>query len=357
MRRRAVILTLALAWGTVLAAGVHESSTPAAPAASIDDLLAAYAAADYQALRTATNSVVGFEELKKQLGVAKDGQFRGAMQRWHRERRPVHSVFMLELAFLGRERGYAGWLDVLIESRKFLVARPETPGALPEIDAFELTWHRAAIALLQSLRRPDLLEEHGIRPLADRLSVGPATPGKLAAPWFAIARGITEEQWAKVPGIVRAVRHAAALEHYTHAAEHESTRREALVRKAGVLLAMEAPADARVALDAAGPDGADADLSYWRWLFLGRAHEALGQPTEAEAAYERALKVLPDAQSAKIALAAMALRRDDRARAFELAQSIRSAPADVEDPWWQYYTGEYRLVGPRMTAVRRMAGK
>ena len=357
MRRRAVILAVALACGTALAAFVRESPAPAAPTASIDDLLAAYAAGDYQVLRTATNALADFEKLRKELGVAKDGQFRGAMQRWHRERRPVHSAFMLELALLGRQRGYAGWLDVLTESRKFLVARPEAPGVSPETDAFEVTWHRAAMALLQSMRRPDLLEEQGIRPLADRLSVGPVTPGKLVAPWFAIARGITEEQWAKVPGVVPGVRRAAALEHYAQAAGHESTRREALVRKAGVLLAMEAPADARAALDAADPDGADAGVSYWRWLFLGRAHEALGQPTEGETAYERALGVMPDAQSAKVALAAMALRRDDRARAFELAQSIRSARADADDPWWEYYTGEYRLVGPRMTAVRRMAGK
>jgi hypothetical protein len=57
---------------------------------------------------------------------------------------------------------------------------------------------------------------------------------------------------------------------------------------------------------------------------------------------------VPEAQSAKIALAAMALRRDDRARAFRLAQTIRRAPADADDPWWEYFTGEHRLIGPRI---------
>ena len=354
---RRAVLSCALLCLAVLGVVRGPATHAATPAPAIDELLAAYSAGDFHVLRKAVTSGARFEELRKELGSTKDGQFRGAMQRWHPQRRPVHSAFMLELVLVGHQLGLSGWLDALTESRRFLVARPEAPGTSPEIDAFELTWHRAAIAILQGTRRPDLLDEHGIRPLAERITPGPATPGKLVAPWLALARGVTEEQWAQVPRVVAAVRYASALEHYTLAAADESTRREALVRKGRVLLAMDAPADAVAAFKAVEAEGTDTGVSYWRWLFLGRGYEALNQVTEAETAYERARAVLPDAQSANVALAALALRRDDPARAFQLTQVVRTAPADTPDPWWDYYTGEYRLLGPRMAALRRLAGK
>ena len=54
-------------------------------------------------------------------------------------------------------------------------------------------------------------------------------------------------------------------------------------------------------------------LVYFGTMFLGDAEQALGHRERAQAAYERALALFPDAQSVHLALAQLARRFGDRA--------------------------------------------
>src|SRR5437016_5738214 len=67
--------------------------------------------------------------------------------------------------------------------------------AKPDEDAFEIAWHKTSIALLEGLRRPDSLEEYGIRPLTNRMAAAPTSHPMLIDPWIEIARGVSEEQF------------------------------------------------------------------------------------------------------------------------------------------------------------------
>jgi hypothetical protein len=177
-------------------------SAAAAQQRSIDDLLQAYAAGDYQVLSRYVATPATFEEVRKELGFEKEGRLHGAMQRWHEERRPAHSVFTLELALVASSRGWPHWTDVLGEAARFLVNRPAKPGEDREWDAFEIAWHKTSVALLQGLGRPDRLREHGIQPLASRMSAERAV-GMLVDPWVAMARGVNDEQFARVGGLTQ----------------------------------------------------------------------------------------------------------------------------------------------------------
>lgn len=340
--------TLAVALATFFG-----SAGTAAQRRSIDDLLKAYEAGDYQILSRYVTSPATFEQLRTELGSEREGHLDGAMQRWDGERRPAHSVFMLELVLVGSSRGWPHWLDVLSAGTTFLVSRPDAPGEHPEWDAFEIAWHKAAVALLQGLGRPDLLRQHGMMPLASRLSAEPAA-GRMVDPWIALARGVNQEQFAKVPGAAESLYLAAALGFYEVAARYPSTRAEALVRKAGLLLDMGSAADAVASL---GPlDGtaiADPDVTYWFHMQRGRALEVLGRFDDAQSAFESAAVLVPDAPSPDVALAALALKRDDRARSVEFARRARRHAVDARDPWWDYLSADYRLFGPRLVALRR----
>jgi tetratricopeptide (TPR) repeat protein len=326
----------------------------AAQQRSIDDLLKAYEAGDYQVLNRYVTTTGTFEQLRKELGSEKEGQLDGAMQRWDAERRPAHAVFMLELALVGSSRGWPHWLDVLSAGTRFLVIRPDLPGEHPEWDAFEVAWHKAAVALLQGIGRPDLLRQHGMLPLASRMGAEPAV-GRMVDPWIALARGVNQEQFAKVPGAAEPLYVAAALGFYEVAARYPSTKAEALVRKAGLVLDMGSAADAIKSLDLIdGTSIADPDVAYWFHMQHGRALEALERFDDAQRAFELAAGLSPGAPSPHIALAALALKRDDRARSVEFARRARRHAAGARDPWWAYLSADYRLFGPRLVALRRL---
>lgn len=77
------------------------------------------------------------------------------------------------------------------------------------------------------------------------------------------------------------------------------------------------------------------DLRYFTALFIGRAHEADGRDDEARAAFERAAKQFPSAQSPRLALARLALRTGGQAEALPHIREL-GTEAVAADPWWTY---------------------
>ena len=114
---------------------------------------------------------------------------------------------------------------------------------------------------------------------------------------------------------------------------------EAHIRLAHVVIAQgkaqEGAPLARRALDQPLPPF----LEYYAAVLLGRAEEALGRLAEARAAFERAVRRFPQAQSARVALSRLALvdRRPADGVATLVALNGAAARRDGEDPWWWYF--------------------
>jgi tetratricopeptide (TPR) repeat protein len=118
-------------------------------------------------------------------------------------------------------------------------------------------------------------------------------------------------------------------------------RQEARIRLGHVLVVRGRFQQAIEELASTDVDTQPALLRYYHALFLGAAHEGAGHLDEARAAYTRASALYPRAQSPRVALSALAMRRGDRAGALTAIQPIFSAGAD-DDPWWTYYVSEAR---------------
>ena len=88
----------------------------------------------------------------------------------------------------------------------------------------------------------------------------------------------------------------------------------------------------------------DPVLTYYAHLFAADASLALDRASEARASYERALATHPNAQAARIGLAAALRAGGDRAAAVDAVMATLTIPPQTRDsddePWWEYYKGD-----------------
>lgn len=321
-----------------------DAARPVQDAPSFAAALAAYTRGDDEAISRLANV----------RGTRFIVQLDAAIREWSRDWRPVQAAFLLELALDN--------LDAFPKAQRFVINRPNPPGRNPHEDAFELAWHKTAIAFLHFQRRPDVLERLGTGPLQRRLA--PATTsrdGRLADPWFALALAMTEEQWMRSEPWDLDARRGSSSAHgrtaarlFAEAAAFDAVKPEALVRLASVLTRINRPAEAIAALDKFADRTDDITVRYWARLFRGRALEALDRPADARRAYEDALLLVTTAQAPLTALAALELRLGRPQDAERWTTLGRSRTGDG-DPWRQYSTGEFRFFNARLAAVRKMS--
>jgi tetratricopeptide (TPR) repeat protein len=131
---------------------------------------------------------------------------------------------------------------------------------------------------------------------------------------------------------------------FGHARTIDETRDEASVRGAFLLFHRGRLVESLAWLSEVRNPRSDPELLYWANLFRGRVLQALGRHSDAEQAYRAALLASPDAQSAGVGLAATLLRLGRRDEAAEAAASVRRAPQDAVDPWWDYDRADARFV-------------
>ena len=97
-------------------------------------------------------------------------------------------------------------------------------------------------------------------------------------------------------------------------------------------------------------------LGYYAQLFSGDAALALNRIAESRASYERALASHPDAQAARLGLAAATRAAGDRRGAIDalmITLSSKIERRDSEhDPWWQYYNGDANNVDRLLSELR-----
>ncbi|HUL75542.1 MAG TPA: hypothetical protein VLT86_20685 [Vicinamibacterales bacterium] len=146
-----------------------------------------------------------------------------------------------------------------------------------------------------------------------------------------------------------AVRRAVAA--LKKAEAFESARAEALMREAALVAASGRPADAITLFEQTATLARDEWVGYLAHLLEGRALEAVGRESDAEAAYKAALAIRPRARSANLALAAITFARGARADA--ALGNVFDRQADATDPWAQFAFGDYRFWPSRRDELRR----
>lgn len=123
---------------------------------------------------------------------------------------------------------------------------------------------------------------------------------------------------------------------------------EARVRKAWVLHRLDRQEEALALLEVVG-NPVDIAMEYTRHLFQGTVLETLERHADARNAFERAHALMPEAQSARVALMRHAVMAGDMAEASRLSELVQTTTAN--DPWWSYWQADFRMVG---AAVERM---
>ena len=316
-----------------------------------DDLYSAYLSSGPAILSRAFPTNQRFEEFRKNFN---DHVF----QKWGglaRER--SRAMFMFDVALAAFPSGYLYWADFFQLGQTYLRKRPATMpiGAVPELDAFELQWNKTAIAFLAGRRTPDLVDTLARPLIAGRIIPAPSSKPALVDPWIALLAGFVEEGYF-IEDPKQVDRVPKAISAYQQAVAFESTRAEATVRVARLLVESNRPSEAIAALDKSEDSWtSEAVVIYWSRLVRGKALAALDRTDEAIRAYVSALEIIPSAQSPRMGIMALEARRGRSAVAETISRDIRTAPDPVNDPWWMYPHGDIRFFPAREKTLREMA--
>jgi tetratricopeptide (TPR) repeat protein len=141
-----------------------------------------------------------------------------------------------------------------------------------------------------------------------------------------------------------------ALEDLSNA---ESIRAEALVRLGYLHLRLKRVEIAIEQFEDVVEMTEDPFVLYLAHFLEGHALEQAGDRANAIESYRRALEVVPRAQSASLALAALLFLNDERREAADLVAAALETPL-AADPWRAYQSGEFRFWDERFTALREV---
>jgi tetratricopeptide (TPR) repeat protein len=97
----------------------------------------------------------------------------------------------------------------------------------------------------------------------------------------------------------------------------------------------------------------DPSIRYLIQIFRGRALTDLARRRDAEAAYRKALGLLPNRQSASIPLAALLYSTGDTEQAAQLVEAMLNSPDPPDDPWPEYLEPGHAVWPSRLDAMRR----
>jgi tetratricopeptide (TPR) repeat protein len=352
-------------------AAVLVAATPVRPAAQapsrVDALLARYVAGqERNVIAAAFPDHFTFLDWRVEL-FTRAREWRDS---WH----PAGATLLLEISFWGFRQSWPDALLILRTAEEIVTGRAAAPGAEPAQDRFEITFHRTALAWLIGARSLNDAQEYMGR-LEGRLvaaaAIG-AADGRLRDPRVALGRGVLDDAWTAPGALAPASRtddlpsltldvedredraHLdRALAAYVEAGAFPAVSEEAAVRRAFALHRLGRNEEALAALEDRGGADTDPIVRYWRHLFRGRVHEALGRPAQAAAAYRAAGDSWRGAQTPAVALAALFQRQGQAADARRWARVAGTTPASVVDPWWQYWSGDLRFVSDWLSELRR----
>jgi hypothetical protein len=314
-----------------------------------DELYAAYLGSGPSILATAFPNGTRGPEFDK--------DFReNVLPRWEKQPRdPMRAMFMMDVA-LARVFLRPGFMQL---GSAYLTGRPEPIGANPELDAFELEWHKTVFAYHARLKSPPLLER-ALMPVIEASRIVPSQSSSagpaLVDPWITLATGFVHEVHAFF--VAESDRADDAIAAYRSAAAHEATRPEAAVRLARMYLFVGKPAEALQVLETFRDEWTRDDVvRYWARVLRGKTLAALDRPEDAVKAYERALQLRPEAPSPRLGIMAIDSKRDRAESAEAIASGIRRSASETTDPWWQLALGDARLYAERDRRLRELASQ
>lgn len=226
--------------------------------------------------------------------------------------------------------------------------------AEPSRTTFELAWYHASLALIGRARNEGPLSWSPSSPEPEPPHLDHALARFPNEPAFELAR-IVARTWTGDeepdrngdaatrrrglragsplgPDDYPAVMLADVLAQLDRLASDPRVGGEAILRSGQVYLALGRPADALQAFERARQRVTTPQVRYLSFFLAGRALTALQRPEEARRAYAGALTVLPHAESAAVALAALQFAAGDPAAAN--ATIVRGSPWSpaVADP-------------------------
>ena len=297
-------------------------------------------------------------------------------QAWRRTWNAPRTAFVVESGVAAMRAGLPLAADLFDAARVMVVARPDKPGANNSADAFETKVHKIALASLVLNGQLDLAEDY-FDDIVGRLAPSGATAnraaGKLVDPRLHLAHAITRDAFTRpqasipleqavrgdlpikavaprVPGLKNIQQRVNEADDALMAAARDpATAAEATLRRAYLFYRLGNAKRAETTL-LAMPRPADPIVGYWSGLVYGRVLEALQRPADATAAYEAMARLAPGTQTAPIALAALYLKRGDRAAALGWAERARQAR--MEDPWPMYWSGDARFISTWVAQLR-----
>jgi tetratricopeptide (TPR) repeat protein len=233
----------------------------------------------------------------------------------------------------------------------------------PTADRFVALWYRATLASLLEMGNLIAAEhqvEHGLTVLPDdsgmNLAAGILRQANATTAVQATARmmranttrftGVTvKDAAANLQAAERFLRRALTL---------DANCAEARMRLGQVLADLNRVEEGAAELRRAAKESADDRLSYLSNLLLGDAEERLGHADAAIRCYAEAERLFPNARSPRFARAALARRRGERARAWDIVKNS-AAPPRVDqidaDPWW---TIDRRQIRPAAALVQEL---
>jgi tetratricopeptide (TPR) repeat protein len=153
---------------------------------------------------------------------------------------------------------------------------------------------------------------------------------------------------------------ARAVRLFRQALEVDKDHTEARIRLGRVLSEQGNAREAAILLRPRPAKGDSPLLAYYRALFLGHVEDEVGDPSAAEAAYREASEWFPQAQSPRLSLALLAVRRGDREAvntALTLLRARMSSASAKDDPWWVYGVCDGRDSDALVTQLRQTIGE
>jgi tetratricopeptide (TPR) repeat protein len=274
-------------------------------------------------------------------------------------RRAVVAAFLLELTALRLESDWGRFSDLIEwQCLQMRTANPTTP------TEFERAWHAASHALAGRARaRQWLLGEFAVLPHQKPSKAPPSDPQHPPArhlmhalerfpddPQFQLSR-IVAWTWGRDTEATRNVRRrdddddrptitvrrrlpsqleaVIALETLT---KTTTVAADAYVRIGIMQFVVKDFAAALKAYEQAQEIATDPATKFVAFLNAGRTLEALKRPDDAERAYARALEIVPDAESATVALASLRFAGDDRDTAVTMIDKVFNRKPSPADP-------------------------
>ena len=134
--------------------------------------------------------------------------------------------------------------------------------------------------------------------------------------------------------------------------DHPEVGAEATMREGQMLMASD-PAEALARFSRAEQQSRDPFVQHLAAYLGGIALERTMQPDLAEAAYRRAVRIAPGAQSASIALAALLVRQDKVGEARQLSVDMLRTDPPPPDPWREFIHADDRFWPGLIARLRR----